>query len=139
MRNTNRYSVAGSWDVFKRTGGGAEHVGPDTPLMRRVHGVGSLGPVFWLGDKVPLGFEHFGYPTYLDSQAIDAVTRADASAYLAALVDAEPTSDFGQPNERAVYVTVCNFLCFGGPASKECEIVTLQEHSLWDVFEICLH
>ena len=43
---------------------------------------------------------------YLDSHAIDAVTRADAAAYLAALVDAEPTSDFGEPNERAVFVTL---------------------------------
>jgi hypothetical protein len=26
----------GSWDVNARTGGGAEHTGPDTPMMRRV-------------------------------------------------------------------------------------------------------
>lgn len=108
--------------MFERTGGGAEHVGPDTPLMRRVHGVGSLGPVFWLGDKVPLGFDHFGYPTYLDAQAIDAVTRADASTYLAALVDAESTSDFGQPNERAVYVTVPNIPFFSALLQKNAKL-----------------
>lgn len=39
-----RYAVAGSWDVNARTGGGAEHKGPDTPLMRRVHGPAELGP-----------------------------------------------------------------------------------------------
>jgi hypothetical protein len=99
-----RYSVAGSWDVNKRTGGGAEHTGPDTPLMRRVHGPGHLGPVFWLARKhVPQGFEHFGYPTMVDSSALDTQTRQDAAAYLRALVDAEPLSDWGKPNERVMY------------------------------------
>lgn len=82
--------------MFQRTGGGAEHTGPDTPLMRRVYGQGELGPVFWLGSTVPRRYESFGYPTYLNSSIIDAQTRADASAYLAALVDAEPTNDFGE-------------------------------------------
>eukprot|EP01043_Picozoa_sp_COSAG02_P076155 COSAG02_NODE_16040_length_1118_cov_1.644750_2_plen_85_part_01 len=34
---SRKYAVAGSWDVNARKGGGAEHTGPDTPLMRRVH------------------------------------------------------------------------------------------------------
>ena len=69
------------------TGLGAEHTGPDTPLMRRVHAATTLGPVFWLGKEVPKGFEQLGYPTYRE---MDAETQADASAYLAALVDLEP-------------------------------------------------
>jgi len=92
--SSRRYAIGGSWDVFARTGGGAEHTGPDTPLMRRVHGPESLGPVFWLGKEVPQGYERFGYPTYFD-RSIDAQTRADAAAYVAALVDTEPTSDWG--------------------------------------------
>eukprot|EP00041_Stephanoeca_diplocostata_P037479 m.1420530 g.1420530 ORF g.1420530 m.1420530 type:complete len:432 (+) comp25045_c1_seq39:380-1675(+) len=96
------YAVAGSWDVFKRTGGGAEHTGPDTPLMRRVLNATHLGPVFWLGDTVPAGFEHFNYPT-ANSTTLSAQTRADAAAYVAALVDAEPLSDAGKPNERVMY------------------------------------
>jgi hypothetical protein len=43
-----RYSVAGSWDVNSRTGGGAEHTGPDTPLMRRVYSPTKLGACGWL-------------------------------------------------------------------------------------------
>ena len=34
---------------------------------------------------------------------MDEQTRADATAYLAALVDAEPQSDWGRPNERTMY------------------------------------
>lgn len=100
--SSRRYAIGGSWDVFARTGGGAEHTGPDTPLMRRVHGPESLGPVFWLGKEVPQGYERFGYPTYFD-RSIDAQTRADAAAYVAALVDTEPTSDWGKPNERTMF------------------------------------
>eukprot|EP00041_Stephanoeca_diplocostata_P037476 m.1420464 g.1420464 ORF g.1420464 m.1420464 type:complete len:186 (+) comp25045_c1_seq33:290-847(+) len=61
-----------------------------------------LGPVFWLGDTVPAGFEHFNYPT-ANSTTLSAQTRADAAAYVAALVDAEPLSDAGKPNERVMY------------------------------------
>jgi hypothetical protein len=57
-----RYAVAGSWDVFARTGGGAEHTGPDTPLFRRVFGPDALGEVCWLGAATPTGYEHFNYP-----------------------------------------------------------------------------
>ena len=56
-----RYSVGGSWDVFARKGGGAEHTGADTPLMRRVHSSTQLGPVFWLGKQVP-GCQTTTYP-----------------------------------------------------------------------------
>eukprot|EP01052_Picozoa_sp_SAG31_P022090 SAG31_NODE_1741_length_7387_cov_6.330132_3_plen_353_part_00 len=98
-----RYSIAGSWDVNARKGGGAEHIGPDTPLMRRVHGPGHLGPAFWLGDAVPTGYEHLGYPTYHDNHALDTQTRTDASSYLDALLDAESSSDWGKPNERVAY------------------------------------
>ena len=56
-----RYSVGGSWDVFARKGGGAEHTGADTPLMRRVHSATQLGPVFWLGKEVP-GCKTTTYP-----------------------------------------------------------------------------
>jgi hypothetical protein len=94
------YSIAGSWDVNNRTGLGAEHNGPDTPFMRRVHGATSLGPVFWLGQEVPKGYEMLGYPTYLE---MDPETKADASSYLAALVDLEPVVDWGKPNERTLY------------------------------------
>ena len=30
------YAAAMSWDVFQRTGHGAEHVGPETLLLRRI-------------------------------------------------------------------------------------------------------
>ena len=103
-----RYSVAGSWDVFDRKGGGAEHTGPDTPMMRRVYGPNKLGPVFWLGKEVPQGYEHFDYPVYTDKQRLGEQTVADASSYLAALVDAEPTSDWGRPNERVMYQLPAN-------------------------------
>eukprot|EP00039_Didymoeca_costata_P002669 m.61823 g.61823 ORF g.61823 m.61823 type:complete len:517 (+) comp11453_c0_seq1:136-1686(+) len=113
------YAVAGSWDVFRRTGSGAEHTGPNTPLMRQVNGPDSLGPVFWLG-AVPEGFEHFGYPT-ANSTTLPMQTRDDAKAYLAALVNATPTSDAGKPNERAMYQLPSNphrlmlLLRAGGP------------------------
>lgn len=94
---------AGSWDVNARKGGGCEHTGPDTPMMRRVHGPGQLGQVFWLGSEVPSGFEHLGYPTYLNAQSLDKQTRTDAANYLAALLDAESLSDWGKPNERVTY------------------------------------
>ena len=48
-----RYSVAGSWDVNSRTGGGAEHTGPDTPLMRRVYSPTKLGACGWLNITAP--------------------------------------------------------------------------------------
>jgi len=102
---SRRYSVAGSWDVFARHGGGAEHTGPDTPLMRRVHAPGQLGPVFWLGKAVPTGYERFGYPVY---DQMDAATKADAAAYVAALVGQEPLSDWGKPNERTLYELPAN-------------------------------
>ena len=92
------YSVAGSWDVNKRTGLGAEHTGPDTPMMRRVLSPTSLGPVFWLGREVPQGYEEFGYPTYLE---MDAQTKADALEYLAASLAMEPQVDWGMPNGKA--------------------------------------
>ena len=92
------YSVAGSWDVNKRTGLGAEHTGPDTPMMRRVLSPTSLGPVFWLGRQVPQGYEEFGYPTYLE---MDAQTKADALEYLAASLAMEPQVDWGMPNGKA--------------------------------------
>lgn len=98
-----RYAVAGSWDVNARNGGGAEHTGPDTPMMRRVYAPGQLGPVFWLGSQVPTGYEHLGYPTYTNTQAVDGQTRTDATSYLAALLDAESLSDWGKPNERVTY------------------------------------
>ncbi len=98
-----KYAVAGSWDVNARKGGGAEHTGPDTPMMRRVHGPGKLGPVFWLGDKVPLGYEHLGYPSFTNTQTVDEQTRTDAASYLAALLDTESLSDWGKPNERVTY------------------------------------
>jgi hypothetical protein len=98
-----RYAVAGSWDVNARTGGGAEHTGPDTPMMRRVYGPGQLGPVFWLGSKVPAGYEQLGYPSYTNTQAVDKQTRTDGASYLAALLDAESLSDWGKPNERVTY------------------------------------
>ena len=94
-----KYSLATSFAAFKRTGPGAEHTGADQPLMRRVFSADKLGPVFWLG-SVPAGMENFGYPGVL---MMDAQTKADAAAYLRALVDAEPRSDWGQPNERAMY------------------------------------
>lgn len=55
------YGAASSWDVFQRSGHGAEHTGPDAALMRRVvlgRSGGSssrdaqLGDVFWLADEV---------------------------------------------------------------------------------------
>lgn len=95
-----RYAVASSYDVMNRTGPGAEHTGPDTPLMRRVHAAKELGVVFWLGSSVPQGYEHFGYPTYLQ---MDAETVSDAHEYLSALVDLEPLIDSGMPNERTLY------------------------------------
>lgn len=98
-----RYAVAGSWDVNARKGGGCEHTGPDTPLMRRVHAPMQLGPVFWLGAEVPAGYEHLGYPSYQNVQALDKQTRTDAASYLAALLDAESLSDWGKPNERVTY------------------------------------
>lgn len=58
--------------------------------MRRVHGATTLGPVFWLGKEVPKGYERLGHPTYLE---MDAETKADASAYLGALVDLEPVQN----------------------------------------------
>ena len=58
--------------------------------MRRVHGATTLGPVFWLGKDVPKGYERLGHPTYLE---MDAETKADASAYLGALVDLEPVQN----------------------------------------------
>jgi hypothetical protein len=87
-----RYSVAGSWDV--------DMVDGNTPLMRRVLSPDILGPVFWLGPVTPKGFEHLNHSTYLE---MDAQTRTDAADYLAALVDAEPLSDFGKPSERVMY------------------------------------
>ena len=54
-------AVAASWDVFSG-GEGADHVGPDAALVRRVLATdvrgaaaadAALGPVFWLADGVP--------------------------------------------------------------------------------------
>ena len=100
-----RYAVGGSWDVFARTGSGAEHTGPDTALLRRVYSATHLGPVCWLGKQVPKGYERFNYPTCSGSTAgeVDAQTAADAAAYVAALLDLEPVSDAGKPNERVLY------------------------------------
>lgn len=70
--------------------------------MRRVYSADDLGPVFWLGKEVPKGYEHFGYPTYLDD-SLNKEIRADAASYLAALIDTEPKSDWGKPNERTLY------------------------------------
>ena len=117
MIEGRRYSVAGSWDVNARKGGGAEHTGPDTPIMRRVYSPTKIGPVFWLGKDVPgcnattfPGFPHkpcppggyarFGYKTYLQ---MDEQTKSDATAYLAALLDQEALSDWGKANERTLY------------------------------------
>jgi hypothetical protein len=95
-----KYSLATSFAAFERTGPGAEHTGADTPLMRRVFSASQLGSVFWLGKSVPAGMEKYGYPAVPE---MDAQTQADAAAYLGALVDTEPLSDWGQPNERAMY------------------------------------
>lgn len=103
------YLAAASWDVNVRTGGGAEHSGPDALLMRRQKGKGDessgdLGPVFWLADSVPAGYEKFGYPTYLE---MDDATRLDMKRYLSLLINTSPQEtngyDNGKPNERSFY------------------------------------
>ena len=113
------YSVAGSWDVNKRTGLGAEHTGPDTPMMRRVLSPTSLGPVFWLGREVPQGYEEFGYPTYLE---MDAQTKADALEYLAASLAMEPQVDWGMPNGKAERCVsdALGLSCFDGSQWGRC-------------------
>lgn len=101
-----RYAVGGSWDVFARTGSGAEHTGPDTALLRRVYSTTHLGPVCWLGKQVPKGYGRFNYPKRCSGSTagkVDAQTAADAAAYVAALLDLEPVSDAGKLNERVLY------------------------------------
>lgn len=49
-------SVCGDGYAFS-AGGGAEHTGPDAPLMRRVYTPSHFGEIFWLAETVPKGFE----------------------------------------------------------------------------------
>ena len=56
-----------------------------------------------LGKEVPAGYEQFNYPVCSDAAKVDAQTVADAAAYVAALLDLEPVSDYGKPNERVLY------------------------------------
>ena len=107
------YGVASSWDVFQRRGHGAEHVGPDAAVVRKVRlGAGSasgdisaakLGEVFWLADAVPAGFEAYCNVTYRDAKIIGSEATDDLTRLRARLISTVPSVDAGEPNERSVY------------------------------------
>jgi hypothetical protein len=100
------YAAASSWDVVQRRDEGDGHVGREIVLLRRLVSLGRshrdavFGPIFWLADHVPPGFEHCNFDTV---RTIDAVARADAlelwSQHINTTVDAQLL-----PNERSFYV-----------------------------------
>ena len=76
-------------------------------VMRKVGLDSALGPIFWLNETVPRGFEHLGYPTYLQ---LDEVTRRDAEQLLASLIrttvkypDVHAEEEKMIYNERSLY------------------------------------
>mmetsp|Transcript_6611 Transcript_6611/g.14553 ORF Transcript_6611/g.14553 Transcript_6611/m.14553 type:complete len:344 (-) Transcript_6611:38-1069(-) len=89
-----------SWDVFKRSGGGAEHTGPEIPLARRIYSQTSFGDVFWVADEAPEGYEHFGFRTMRNVSSLEA---SDVGSVWAKYVNTTPTSDAGRSNERSIY------------------------------------
>jgi hypothetical protein len=100
------YAAASSWDVVQRRDEGDGHVGREIVLLRRLVSLGRshrdavFGPIFWLAEHAPPGFEHCGFDTL---RTIDAVARADAlqlwSQHVNTTVDARLL-----PNERSFYV-----------------------------------
>ena len=110
------YAVASSWDVFQRKGHGAEHTGPDAALVRRLTLSTSatsddgaevedavLGPVFWLADRAPPGFERYCNVTQHDAAAIGADVVADMAAVRSRLISTVAQADASEPNERSLY------------------------------------
>jgi hypothetical protein len=107
------YGMASSWDVYGTGAHGAAH-GPDTALMRRVHIIEpssftvELGPVFWLSDSVPAGFDAYCNITYRDAAAVGIVSAADAAYYRSRLVSTTPLNDVSPAlskslSERSMY------------------------------------
>jgi hypothetical protein len=105
------YGMASSWDVYGTGAHGTAH-GPDAALMRRVHINSSnpfstnLGPVFWLADSVPTGFDTYCNFTYHDAAAVGAVSSADAAYYRSRLVSTTPSNGGGLSKvlgERSMY------------------------------------
>lgn len=76
--------------MLRRSGSGAEHSGPQTPLVRRIHGPQEFGPTFWLG-SVPVGYEHFGFAP-LDQA--DAQLQADMRLYACVLLESDRSWDW---------------------------------------------
>ncbi len=63
-----------------------------------------LGPMFWLNDVPPAGFESYEIKTYLQ---MDTQTKADASQYLASLVNQTVELAAGEKfNERSMYAAI---------------------------------
>ena len=89
------------------------HIEGIVSVMRQVGLNGSptkLGEIFWLNNTVPQGFEHLGFPTYLE---MDEQTRKDAEQIIKSMVrttveypDAVSVSHHGKMvyNERSLYL-----------------------------------
>lgn len=124
------YAMASSWDVFQRRGKGAEHVGPDVALMRRVHLSGAsiggvrLGPPFWLAPTVPRGFDTYCNTTFRDAAALGETTSGDAARLMARVLSTVPPVDAGKPNERSLYSLPAGPAGAAG-AAPPVELVTL--------------
>ena len=66
-------------------------------------GVWVQGPVFWVCDTVPAGFDTYCNTTLTDSYDIGSDASRDAADFRAKLVSTTPSVDAGEPNERSVY------------------------------------
>lgn len=95
------YAVASSWDVLRRSGAGAEHDGPQVPMVRQVFGPSDVGTdIFWLADAAPKGYEWCGFKVYT---AMSETVVKDMTELMHLLVNDTLPKDDGEPNERSMY------------------------------------